>query len=92
MLIFGGEIFSLSNILEEVLELNLATKQFKVMPSLLSATKLMAGVRWGDQAILIGGFGENGPSKKVVMYDSKTGNITQLPPMSEERLSQATQL
>ena len=87
VLIFGGENVKnvAANILEEVLELNLATKQFKVMPSLLSATKLMAGVRWGDQAILIGGFGENGPSKEVVMYDSKTGNITQLPSMSEER-------
>ena len=87
VLIFGGENVQnvAANILEEVLELNLATKQFKVMPSLLSATKLMAGVRWGDQAILIGGFGENGPSKEVVMYDSKTGNITQLPSMSEER-------
>ena len=52
------------------------------MPSFF---KLMAGVRWGDQAILIGRFGENGVSKEVVMYHSKTGNTTQMPSMSEER-------
>ena len=39
----------------------------------------------GDQAVLIGGYGEDGSSKKVLMYDSKTGSTTKLPSMLEER-------
>ena len=39
----------------------------------------------GDQAVLIGGCGNNGPSKEVLMYDSKTGNITELPSLLEKR-------
>ena len=73
VLIFGGQTdvddFYV-DILDDVLEFDLTTKKFKVMPSLPRAAKFMAGVRWGDQVVLIGGFGENGPSKNVLMYDS----------------------
>ena len=85
VLIFGGSSHEHGNYLEDVLEFDLTTRKFKAMPSLPSAVQLMAGVRWGDQAILIGGFGKGGPSKEVLMYDSKTGNIIKLPSMLEER-------
>ena len=85
VLIFGGPSDEHGNYLEDVLEFDLTTREFKVMPSLPSAVQLMAGVRWGDQAILIGGYGKDGPSKEVLMYDSKTGNIIKLPSMLEER-------
>ena len=89
VLIFGGESTECYDIFDDVFEFDLTTKKFKVMPSLPSPAKLMAGVRWGDQAVLIGGFGEDGPSKKVLMYDSKTGNISELPSMLEKRSSSA---
>ena len=85
VLIFGGSTGDNSNFLDSVLEFDLTTREFKVMPTLPSAAQNMAGVRWGDQAVLVGGFGNDGLSKKVLMYDSKTGNTTKLPSLLEER-------
>ena len=85
ILIFGGKRVNDSNFLEDVLEFDLTTREFKVLPSLPSLVSNMAIVRWGDQAVLIGGFGKDGPSKNVLMYDSKTGNTTELPSMLENR-------
>ena len=79
ILIFGG-----GNV-EDVLEFDLTTREFNVLFSFSGFVSNMAGVRWRDQAVLIGGFDENGPSKKVFMYDSKTGNTTELPSMLEKR-------
>ena len=76
ILIFGATHVKDGNYLEDVLEFDLTTREFKVLPSLLGVVLNMACVRWGDQAVLIGGYGKDDPSKKVVMYDSKTGNIT----------------
>ena len=84
VLIFGGSSPDSCEV-HSVLEFNLTTKEFKVRPSMPFAIPRMAGVRWGDQAVLIGGFDGIGPSKKVLMYDSKTGKTTELPPMLEER-------
>ena len=83
VLIFGGS--SGSNYLNSVLEFDMITNQFKVMPSLPYGLHGMAGVRWGDLAVLCGGYGKYGRSKKVLMYDSKTGHVTELPSLSEER-------
>ena len=85
ILIFGGKRVNNSNLLEDVLEFDLTTREVKVLPSLPSPVSNMAGVRWGDQAVLIGGYGKDGSSKNVLMYDSKTGNITELPSMLEKR-------
>lgn len=85
VLIFGGENTKGFDRFGDLFEFDLTTKKFKVMPSLPSAAKLMAGVRWGDQAVLIGGYGKDGRSKEVLMYDSKTGDITALPSMLEKR-------
>ena len=85
VLIFGGKNVDNGNFLDEVLQFDLTTREFKVMPSLSNAVKFMAGVRWGDQAVLIGGYGEDGRSKGVLMYDSKTGNTTELPSMLRKR-------
>ena len=85
VLIFGGKNVDDNDSLKDVLELDLTTKKIKVMPSLPGAARLMAGVRWGDQAILIGGYSKDGRSKKVLMYDSKTGKTTELPSMLEKR-------
>ena len=85
VLIFGGSSGANLDLLDSVLEYNINTNAFKVMPPLPCAASNMAGVRWGDQAVLIGGYDEDGPSDEVFMYDSNTGNITQLPSMLEER-------
>ncbi|CAB3999615.1 E3 ubiquitin- ligase NRDP1 [Paramuricea clavata] len=83
VLIFGGK--SGVQILDDVLEFDLTTNTFKAMPPLPCALQEMATVRWGDQAILIGGLDKDGYSKKVHMYNSKSGHTTELPPMTEER-------
>ena len=85
VLIFGGSSGSEYDVLDSVLELNLSTNKFKEMPPLLNPVSNMACVCWGDQAVLIGGFGEDGPSEGVFLYNSKTGNTTALPSMLEER-------
>ena len=87
VLIFAGSSsgFLGINYLDSVLQFDIGTNQFKDMPPLPCAVVNMAGVRWGDQAVLIGGYGKDGPSKKVLMYNSKTGSTTELPPMLEER-------
>ena len=84
-LIFGGQNVDGNDFFEDVLEFDLTTNEFKVMPSLPCALSHMAGVRWGDQAVLIGGFGYDGVSEKVLTYDSKTGHTTELPSLLEER-------
>jgi hypothetical protein len=85
VLIFGGRGATSGQFLDSVLEFDLSTNEFKDMLPLPCAVENMAGVRWGDQAVLIGGFDQDGPSKKVLMYDSKTGNTIELPSMLEER-------
>ncbi len=85
ILIFGGESATNGYLLKSVLEFDLSTNEIKAMPPLLNGSSNMAGVRWGDQAILIGGVDKHGKSKNVLMYSSKTGNTTQLPSMLEER-------
>jgi hypothetical protein len=87
VLIFGGR--SVANFLDNVSEFDLITNEFKEMPPLPYAVSDMAGLRWGDQAVLIGGYDQDSPSKKVLMYDSKTGNTTELPSMLEERSASA---
>jgi hypothetical protein len=85
VMIFGGRSLTSDNLLDGVLEFDIGTNEFRAMPPLPCALCYMAGVRWGDQAILIGGSDDDGQSKKVFMYDSKTGNTTELPSMLEER-------
>jgi hypothetical protein len=86
VLIFGGLYSATDNdLVDSVLELDLSTNEFRVMPPLPRALFYMASVRWGDQAILIGGADDDGPSKEVFMYDSKTGSTIELPSMLEER-------
>ena len=85
ILIFGGESVKDGHLLKDALEFDLGTKLFKVMPSLPVAVSQMAGVRWGDQAVLIGGCVDDSRSKQVLMYDSKTGHTIELPPMLEKR-------
>ena len=85
ILTFGGRNVKDNSYFEDVLEFDLTTREFKVLPSLPGVVSSMAGVRWGDQAVLIGGYGEGGPSNKVLMYDSKTGNTSELPSMLEKR-------
>ena len=86
ILIFGGTNAEDNNYVEDVLEFDLTTREFKVLPSLPGVVVNMAGVRWGNQAVLIGGYGKDGLSKKVLMYDSKTDTTTELPSMFEKRV------
>ena len=85
ILIFGGKNVKDNHRLQDVLEFDLTTREFKDLPSLPGVVSSMAGVRWGDQAVLIGGYNDHGPSKKVLMYDSTTGTTTELPSMLEKR-------
>ena len=87
VLIFGGSSDGIigTNSLDSVLQFDIGTNQFKDMAPLPFTVSNMAGVRWRDQAVLIGGYVKYKPSNKVFMYDSKTGNITELPSMLEAR-------
>ncbi|CAB4033087.1 galactose oxidase [Paramuricea clavata] len=86
VLIFGGLCCGTDDdVLDSVLEFNIGTNKFKAMPSFPCGLCNLASVRWRDQAILIGGAVKDGPSKKVYMYNSKTGTTTELPCMLEER-------
>jgi hypothetical protein len=85
VLIWGGQSATNNSLLDSVLEFDINTNEFKAMPALPCAVHSMAAVRWGDQAILFGGFDQDGQSRKVYMYNSKTGTTTQLPSMLEER-------
>jgi hypothetical protein len=85
ILIFGGWSVTNDYVLDSVLAFDVTTKEFKIMPSLPFALEEMATVRWGDEAILIGGGDKDGQTNKVFMYNSKTGNTTELPRMIEER-------
>ena len=92
VLIFGGQNATNDDLLDTVLEFDVRKNKFKLMPSLPCTATIMAGVRCGDEAILIGGANNKAPlldylgSKEVFMYNSKTGNITELPSMLEERI------
>ena len=86
VLIFGGRRTVDNHLLDFVLEFDIHTKKFKAMPRLPYAVELAASIRWGDQAVLMGGFGKNGQSRKVLLYDSKTGETTELPSMLQERV------
>ena len=92
ILIFGGSgYYGYDDVNEKsVLEFDMNTKKYKSMRQLPYAVSNMAGVRWRDQAILIGGYektsGTTGGTKRVLMYDSKTGDTTELPPMLEDRV------
>jgi hypothetical protein len=85
VLLFGGKCTSSSrDYLNTVLEFDLNTSEFKEKPSLPYFSSNLTSIRWGNRAVLIGGF-ESVPLKKVLMYDSKTGNATELPSMLEKR-------
>ena len=84
-LIFGGRNIANNHLLDSVLQFDLITTEFKEMPSLPCGMQSMAVVRWGDQAILIGGFNKDGQSRKVFMYDCRTGKTIEMPSMLEER-------
>ena len=85
VLIFGGQSGSEDNVLDSVLQFDISTNQFKVMPPLPWAVSNLASVRWEDQAVLIGGFSNDQYLEKILMCDSKTGNTTELPSMLEGR-------
>ena len=87
VLIFGGSSVSSDNFLDSVLQFDLRTSELKAMPSLPCAMSNMADARWEDQAVLVGGYGNGEYSKMVLMYDSKSGNTTELPSLLEGRSS-----
>jgi hypothetical protein len=89
VLIFGGQSVATGHLLDSVLEFDLSTNEFKDMPPLSYSISNMAGVCWGDQAVLIGGRHLDALSKKFFLYDSTTGNTTELPSMLEERSASA---
>ena len=85
VLIFGGRHIANNHLLDSVLQFDLMTNEFKELPPLPCGMYSMAVVRWGDQAILIGGSDKDGQTRKVFMYDCKTGNTIEMPSMLEER-------
>ena len=50
ILIFGGRNAEDDKYVEDVLEFDLITREFKVMPSLPGVVLSMAGVRWGGSS------------------------------------------
>ena len=84
ILIFGGE--GRQGVFDSVLEFDPKNNKCKEMPQLPQPLKRMATVRWRDQVVVLGGCDKDGQVlNDVFMYDCKTGKITALPPMLEER-------
>ncbi|XP_046855894.1 kelch-like protein 12 [Xenia sp. Carnegie-2017] len=84
ILIFGGdEKYTL--LLSSVLEFDPRTLTFREMPPLPPKLIGMATVQWKDQVVLLGGWDRRKRLNSVIMYDIKTGKITVLPSMLEER-------
>ena len=83
-MIFGGEDHT--GALDGVLELDPKKNECKEMPPLPFRLARMATVRWRDQVVVLGGRDRDGRIlNDVFMYDCKTGKITALPRMLEER-------
>ena len=87
VLILGGQKSNCCrDALDSVLEFNVDENECKQMPPLPHPLTEMATVRWGNQAVLLGGRDSNGEvMNDVFMYDCKTGKITALPSMLEKR-------
>jgi soluble cytochrome b562 len=84
ILIVGGEDHR--GALDGVLELDPKKNECKEMPPLPLRLARMATVRWRDQVVVLGGRDRDGRIlNDVFMYDCKTGKITALPRMLEER-------
>ena len=87
VLILGGQKYSVwKDYIESVVEFDVQTNQCKEMPPLLCPLTKMATVQWRDQVVVLGGLDKDGKVRDdVFMYDCKTGKITILPSMLEER-------
>ncbi|XP_046842517.1 uncharacterized protein LOC124436599 isoform X1 [Xenia sp. Carnegie-2017] len=84
VLIFGGW-GKYSEVLSSVLEFDPRTLTFKKMHPLPHPLTEMATVQWRDQVVLLGGYDGRENLNSVIMYDSKTGEITVLPSMLQRR-------
>jgi E3 ubiquitin-protein ligase NRDP1 len=84
VLILGGD--DGDDVLDSVLEFDPEKNECKELPSLPHPLKRMATVRWRDQVVVLGGLGKDCEVlNDVFMYDCKTGKITVLPSMLENR-------
>jgi hypothetical protein len=84
VLILGGK--DDNDVLDSVLEFDPKKNECKELPSLPHPLTEMATVRWRDQVVVLGGCDKDDQAvNDVFMYDCKTGKITALPSMLEER-------
>ena len=83
-MIFEGQSDE-SYALSDVLDFELKMKKFLSRPSVPRGLSAMATVRWRDQVILGGCNDQSVVLNSVIMYDCKSGKITLLPSMLENK-------
>ena len=88
ILIFGGKTsFSNKDYVSNVLRYDIKKNECQQLAELpYPAVSQMAAVKWGENVVIIGGADKEGEAlNNVVMYNIKTGNTRELPPMLQKR-------
>ena len=85
--IFGGKkTRSSKDILSSVLRYDIKNNECQQLPELPYPVSAMATIKWGENAVIIGGADKDDKAlNKVIIYNMKTGNSHMLPPMLHKR-------
>ncbi|XP_028400919.1 uncharacterized protein LOC114524016 [Dendronephthya gigantea] len=82
----GGKSGRCRDNMNSVLSYDIETTEAQRLPALPYQVGRMATVKWGENAVIIGGVDRNGRSlNSVVIYNMKTGKFYMLPPMLRKR-------
>ena len=82
----GRKTWSNKDILSSVLSYDIKNNECRQLPELPYPVSGMAAVKWGENAVIIGGLDKDGKAlNKVIIYNMKTGNSHMLPPMLHKR-------
>ena len=87
ILIVGGrKTVNYKDNLSSVLRYVITSNECQQLPELPYPVSAMATVKWGENAVIIGGADkDNKVLNKVIIYNMKTGNSHMLPPMLHKR-------
>ena len=87
ILIAGGmKTVDYKDNLSSVLSYDIKNNECQQLPELPYPVSSMATVKWGENAVIIGGHDKDGKVlNKVIIYNMKTGNSHMLPPMLHKR-------
>ena len=87
ILIFGGtKTRDFKSALSSVVSYDIKKNECRQLSPLPYPVCEMASVKWGENAVVIGGTDKDGKAlKSVIIYNTKTGNSHMLPPMLHKR-------